>query len=384
MALLERIAATQLPNTLGDVPVLTKEDFARQAQASSAPLQFATSNSKVPAPYARPAHMGGLTADAFRLAGMTPDDAQLNLAAPAPHASAWMAQQGANAIGASLLNRDFTDWERPVRAETAHEATVLSSIPAKALELADEVESSHGPPAEVFPNLEVGFFTGHLLRPGTRRELCERWGLETTREFYGSSEAGMVAGAVDDSRRMVPLLHRLVLEIETEDGIIDIRDLTEPTEGSLLITDPARTAITLRRYRQGDWVRVYPAEPLPLITPLGRSDDAVDFDGALLHPGDLFDAVTEVFPTASNATAVVDDEDRPVSMQVYLEGVSDPNTEAFYEALCDRQPALRHAVGEGPAGRITTTALGDLDELPFDVSDGLKEQAIVFSSERPV
>lgn len=381
MSWLERIATIQLPNTVDDAPIMTKEDFARQAQASTAPLRFSTSRSGVSAPYARPEHMGRLTADAFRLAGMTPEDGQLNLAAPAPHASGWMAQQGANGIGATLLNRDFTEWDRPVRDGTAHEATVLSSIPAKALEMADTIESSLGSPAEVFPNLEMGFFTGHILRPGTRRELCDRWGLETTREFYGSSEAGMIAGAVDDSRRMVPLLHRYVLEIEVDEGIVDIRDVAEPTEGSLLITDPARTAVTLTRYRQGDWVRVYPDDPLPRITPLGRSDDAIDFAGALLHPGDLFDAINEAFPTARNATAVVDDTAQPISLEVFLEGVREPNDETLYEALCECQPALRQAIGETPTGRITAAAIDNLDVLPFNTTDGLKERDIVFMSD---
>ena len=382
MSILARIAATQLPNTLDDAPVMTKENYARQARGASTPLRFATSSSGVPAPYARLEHMGCLTADAFRLAGMTADDAQLNLAAPAPHPSGWMAQKGANAIGATPLNHDFTDWERPIREGTGAEATVLSSIPAKALDLADEVASAHGQPREIFPNLEVGFLTGHLLRPGTRRELRDRWGLETTREFYGSSEAGMVAGAIDESRRMVPLLHRLILEIEVNGEIIDIRDVDRPTEGSLLISDPARTSIDLTRYRQGDRVRVYPDDPLPRLKPLGREDDAVDFAGALVHPSDLFEAVDETIPTASNALAVVYDNEQQVSLEVYVEGLDDVDTIAFYETLCDRQPALRHAIGERPAERITAIAVEDLGSLSFVNDDGLKGRRIVFMSDR--
>lgn len=380
--MLERIAATQLPNTLDDTPVMTKEDFASQARDSSVPLRFATSSSGVPAPFARPEHMGRLTADAFRLAGMTADDAQLNLAAPAPHSSGWLAQKGASAIGATPLNRDFTDWERTIHEGTAAEATVLSSIPAKALDLANEVASTYGPPAGIFPNLEVGFLTGHLLRPGTRRDLRERWGLETTREFYGSSEAGMIAGAIDESRRMVPLLHRLILEVEVDDEIIDIREFDEPTEGSLLISDPARTSIDLTRYRQGDRVRVYPDDPLPRLTPLGREDDAVDFAGALVHPGDLFEAVDEAFPTASNALAVVYDTEKPVSLEVYIQGPNEVDTVGFYDALCNRQPALRHAIGERPGKRISATAVKDPNRLPVADDDGLKGQRIVFMSDR--
>lgn len=382
MITVRAIAGTQLPNTLGDAPVLTAEKYARQARSSAAPLRFATSRSGVPAPVARPEHMTRLCADAFELAGMTPEDGQLNLAAPAPHASGWMAQKGANTVGASLLNRDFTDWERPIDEGTASRATVVSSVPAKAQEMADEIKATQGSAADLFPNLEIGFFTGHLLRPGTRRRLRDRWGLEMTREFYGSSEAGMIAAAVDESRRLVPLLHRHILELEVDDEIVDIRELAEPTEGSLLVTDPARTSVNLTRYRQGDLVRVYPDDPIPRLMPLGRADDAVDFDGALVHPGDLFEAVDEVFPTGSDAIAVVHDAERPVTIEVHIEGATDAKSAAFYEALCTRQPALRHALGSNPEGRLTTRIVDDLDELSVADDDGLKERQIVFTSEQ--
>ncbi len=375
-----RIAATQLPNTLGDAPVMTKEDFAREAREASAPLRFATSQSGVPAPVATPTHVGRICADALRVAGLTTDDVHLNLAAPAPHASAWSANRGLARLGARSLNRNFTDWERPIEEGVASTATVVSSIPGKALDVADEVERSHGPPTEVFPSLDVGLFSGQLLRPGVRTELASRWGLETTREFYGSSEAFLVAAATDDSRRLVPLLNHHVLEIEVDGDIVDVRDVETPTEGSILITDPARSAVTLQRYRQGDWVRVHPDDPLPRITPLGRSDDAIDLDGALLHPADLFDAIGEVFPDEPTTVVYVHDADPPTTVEVFVEGAVDPRTDELHEALLARQPALGHAIGDAPGERIEVSPVADLGELSFLTEDGLKSQLIVFES----
>ena len=375
-----RIAVDQLPNTLGDAPVLTPAAYARQARAADAPLRFATSKSNVPAPIARPAHVARICADALRVAGITSASIHLNLGAPPPHASGWSANRGFTALGATALNRNFTDWERPIDAGEAGRATVLSSIPNKALDLADEIAAAHGSPATVFPNLQVGLFSGQLLRPTVRRTLADRWALETTREFYGSSEATLVAAADDESRRLVPLLHRFVIELETDTGIVDVRDVDEPTEGSILITDPARAAVTLRRYRQGDRIRVHPDDPVPRITPLGRADDAIDLDGAVLHPGDLYDAVEEVHQAARDAVAYVRDDDEPVTVELFVIGATGSRTAALYDALCERQPALAHAIGESPGERITVTPVDDVEDVPVVDRAGVKAQMVVFAS----
>ncbi|AUX09406.1 phenylacetate-CoA ligase [Halalkaliarchaeum desulfuricum] len=378
----QRIAATQLPNTLGDVPVMTKEEFARVARESDAPLRFATSKSGVPAPWAGIDHVARICADALRVAGVTDEAVHLNLGAPPPHSSGWSANLGFAELGATSLNRSFDYWERPIEEGVAETATVLSSIPGKAIDVAAEVEEAYGDPGDVFPNLSVGLLSGQLLRPATRRTIGEQWNLAETRELYGSSEASLVAAAPDESRKLVPLLNRHILEIEVGGDIVDVRDVETPTEGSLLITDPARSALTLRRYRQGDRVRVYPDDPLPRITPLGRADDAIDLDGALLHAADLFEAIGEVFPDASNTVVYVHDESPPTAVEVFIEGVADPRTDDLYEALLERQPALSHAVGEQPDDRIAVATVADIDDLPFLDDEGLKSRLIVFAAEQ--
>jgi len=377
-----RIAVNQLPNTLADAPVMDDAEFTRRARDAETPLRFSTSRSGVSVPIERPDHVGRICADALRVAGLAPTDVHLNLSAPVPHSSGWSANRGFYTLGATSLNRDFTDWERPVEDGSARTATVVSSIPGKMADLAEEIEAAYGPPEEVFPALEIGAFAGQLLRPNVRETIESRWGLSETREFYGSSEASMIAAATDGSRRMVPLLNHHVIEIEVDGEIVDIRDVSEPTEGEILITDPARSAVTLRRYRQGDRVRVYPSDPIPRITPLGRADDAIAVEGALLHPGDLYDAIHETFPEATTAVTYVRDAREPVTLEVFLEGTSEQRTDELYEALVSRQPALGHAVGERPDERLEITGVNDVRELPMVPETELKSQLVVFESDR--
>lgn len=380
MGTVRRIAATQLPNTLGNAPIMTKEEFARSANESDAPLRFATSRSEVPAPYADPDHVGRICADALMIAGVTQESVNLNLAAPPPHSSGWSVNRGVDTLGASSVNRNFESWKRPIEEGVAETATVVSSIPGKAIDIAHEVEAAYGEPENIFPNLEMGLFAGQLLRASTRQTLVEQWNLKTTREFYGSSEASLVAVAPDESRKLVPLLNHHVLEIEVDGEIVDIRDVETPTEGSLLITDPARSAVTLRRYRQGDWVRVYPDDPLPRIKPLGRADDAIDFDGALLHAADLFEAIEEVFSEGPDTVVYVYDEAPPTAIEIFVEADVEPQKDRLYEAVLDRQPALSHAVGESPDDRLSVTPVSELQELPFLDDGELKSQLIVYAS----
>lgn len=379
---LERITATQLPNTLGDEPPMSQTEYTEAAKRASEPLSFATSQSGVPAPFSDPRLIQRIVADSFRLAGMTSSDGQLNAAAPHPHLSGWAANLGAADIGATILNDDFSDWQTVIEEGRAGEATVIASLPSKALDVGQEVVAAYGPPNELFPNLRVGHFTGQVFRPSVRAELKAQWGLDTTREFYGSSESVMIAVAVDETRRLIPLLNHHILELEVDDDIVDIRDVNEVTEGSLLITTPARSALTLRRYRQGDWVRIYPDDPLPRITPLGRADEAIDFDGALVHPEDLFDAIADAFPVARNAVVFADDRAYPTTVEVFLEGVDQPGIEQFYAALSDRQPALRHALGERPHERIEVSGVEDISALPFVDDSGLKSTQIVFATDK--
>lgn len=379
MAGIDHIAANQLPNTLGDAPVTTGDEFARAAANVDAPLQFATSRSGVATPVTRPEHITGICRDCLGLAGFSADDVNLNLFAPPPHMSGWAARRGFSAIGGRSLNRNFTDWEDAIGE--ADRATAMSSIPGKALALADVIAEQHGEPATVFPNLEMGAFSGSPLYPSQRDSLKDRYGLASTREFYGSSEAALVAAATDESRELVPLLNRFVLEIEVDGRPVDVREVETPTEGSILITDPARTAVPLRRYRQGDLVRVIPADPLPRIVPLGRADNAINVEGAIVHPDDLWGAIDVVFPEATGIIVRVDDSRRPPSIAVHHDGRADDRAGALYDALCTRQPALEHALAGGPDDQLTVTAVESTADLPIPPGADLKPRQIVFEAD---
>lgn len=377
MGVIGRIADEQLPNRLADESVMTTEAFVRQAEAADAPYRFATSRSGKSSPYAGTERIASNCADAEALLGITPDDRLLNLLAPRPHLSAFAARAGARQLGASILTDSFDDLDAAIGDPAAASATAVLSIPSKASELADEMADRHGHPAEVFPNLELGLVGGELVRPDLRERLRETWGVAAVREFYGSSEAGLVAAGVDETRRLVPLLNHYVLELEVRGELLDIREIDSPTVGSLLITDPNREAIELVRYRQGDAVRVHPGEPLPRIEPLGRADDAISLAGAIVHPGDLYRAIATACGPAVEPAAIYDQTMSPPRLEVIVAGSDDDRRGAIHEQIRQEIPGLEHALTGTAAERLRIRQVNDLEVV--DPETARTEQIVVLT-----
>lgn len=380
MAGVSDIADAQLANTLTDEAVLTPAAFAERASSANAPHQFSTTRSGMPSVFASLDHVFRMCADALAVMGVGEEDVVLNLNAPRPHLSGVAARGGANTLGATVKNDHFEDYERVIEAGYASDVTVMTSIPSMATDLADEIEGAFADPIELFPRLALGLFGGEPLHPPQRRALRDRWGLDRTREYYGSSEVGLIAVGDDESRRLVPLLNHLIIELELDDGIVDIRDITEPTTGSILLTDPNREAVRLIRYRQGDLVRVYPDDPIPRIEPIGRADDAINLDGALLHSNDLEAAAINAFGDHVSLHALVHDVDHPTSVTIYVADGERAQLSTFFDELWSKQPALAHAIGDDRHDRIKVSFVPTLTDTPVPAPDVEDDGIVTFES----
>ena len=375
-----RIVTDQLPNMLSDEPVKTAEEFGRGARDADTELTFATSRSGMPSPVARPELVVGPCVDGMVLMGFG-DGGLLNLNAPEPHLSGWLGQRATDVLGAASYNDHFEDYHRVVERGRAEEMTALCSVPSMTVAKGEEVRKRYGEPSDVFPNLELGMLGGEIVRPSVRRRVKELWGISRTREYYGSSEASMVACAVDESRHLVPLLHRFVLEVEIDGEIVDVREPAEPTEGSILITDPAREAIDLTRYRQGDRVRVHPGDEIPRIEPLGRADNAINVEGALVHPADLYEIVGETFGEDADCLPYVLDATEPIVLEVFVVGASTDRTSAFFDRLFATYSDVEFALAGTVDEQIKVTYVDSIEDVPLPNAEELASRQIVFQSE---
>lgn len=398
---------------IDDHPPTTVADLAAaHADAGPATLAFRTSGSTgdpkgVPYGPSDVVDLAFAGARGFALAGVTADDATVNLGAPAPHISGWMLYAATRALGATPLNRNVTDWETVVGGEAAATATVVGSTPSVLRSVGRRLAAERVPPRELFPNLRLAPTGGEPTTPRMRADLKELWGFDSVQDTYGTTETGLVAAAVDESRLLVPLLDRFLLEVfphESDPGDpdtaavdggaldapagpdpVDVREVTEPTTGSLLITDPEREVVPLYRYRIGDVVTVHPASDVPRLEVLGREDNAVNLGGALLYERDVEQALDDVYGLALRtwkAFVARDDRDDPV-VRVYAVGSDlDDRPEAVRQRLFDHNAPVAEAFDLGAVGDIDVVVVPDLSavEAAEDVSfdDTRKTERFVF------
>lgn len=377
MTIIERIKREQLINTLTDEPVMTPVDFISASKAIDARFWFTTSRSEKRSPFNDLEHLGSMCADSLALLGVEPGATMLNLLAPEPHLSAFAANTGASYLGVKTLNETFEDYHHVIETGQATEVDAMVAVPSLAVAKAREIRVEYGEPNEVFPNLTLGMFGGEMLLPALRETVKTAWGLDEVREFYGSSELGLVAAGVDETRKLVPQLQHFIIEIETDETIRDIRDIDAPTEGSVICTSPHREAIELVRYRQGDRIRVYPYDGIPRIEPLGRSDNAINLAGAVVHPGDVYSAIEDAFGSGTEAVPYVYD-DLPTRLELFVIAAEIDRTDAFFEALYARNRALRYALETEERHLIAVTLVDEFDDIPVAIPDGWRNEQVVF------
>lgn len=383
MDLLTKIRENQIENTL-NAPVQTPEEvLASVPDEVEGGMVFETSGrsgSPKRIPCTTLEHVLGLAEDALRLAGFEGDVA-LDLGAPLPHPTGWGLREVMPRLGGRAVNEHFNDFGTVIEDGSSSEVTALFGVPNVARAIGEAIAEDYGPPAEIFPNLESIGVAGDFLTPDRRETLLDLWGATTVREMYGAAEVLAVAGAVDDTRRLVPFLHKLVLEIipnDDPDSIVDIRDVTEERRGSLLITDPAREAIDLTRYRIGDTVSVHPTGELPRITVLGREDDCINLSGALLYPSQIHETVGDTFGAGTDWVAKVSEHDYP-SLDFYIVN-GDGDGDRFLETLLERNGPVREAYNDvGVIESLDVHHVSSRDAIPnASIEGGIKAQHVVF------
>jgi len=385
MDLLTRIREEQLENTLAG-PVTSDEVFEGAPEEIEGGMVFETSGrSGEPKriPYADVEHVLGPISESLRLAGFSGHVA-LNLGAPLPHPTGWGLREAMERLGGRAANDHFRDVGTALEDGSPGEVTAVFGVPSVAEAVGREIAADHGPPSDLFPNVERIATAGDLLTENRRDTLRELWGADVIREIYGASEFMSIGAAVDDTRRLVPFVHRFVLEIVPDDDpdeIVDVRDVEGERRGSLLLSDPAREPVDLARYRIGDKVAVHEADGddgLPRLTVLGREDDSINLAGALLYPAQIHGAVREAFGPGVDWVVKASDREHP-KLDFYIVG-GDGDSEAFLDALFERNVPVREAYRDvGVVERIDVHYPGSREEIPgLTVEEGIKSQHVVF------
>lgn len=383
MDLLTRIRDEQLENTL-DAPVQSSSGVFDDAPTEIKDgMMFETSGSSGSAkriPYGDVERVIGPIAECLGLAGFE-DKVVLNLGAPRPHPTGWGLREAAPRLGGRAANEHFKDYRTVIENGSAEQVTAVFGVPSVTEAVGAEIAATDGPPSEVFPNVERIGTAGDLLTANRRETLMEMWDADVVREMYGASEFMGIAAAVDDTRKLVPLVNRFVMEIipdDAPDGVLDIRDVVGERRGSLLITDPARETVDLTRYRIGDKVAVYEGDDLPRITVLGREDDSINLAGALLYPSQIHEAIRATFGAGTDWVAKVADHEHPEVDFYVVDGAED--TEAFVEDILGRNGPVKEAYRDvGVIERFDVHYPDSREAIPgLTEAEGIKTRHVVF------
>jgi len=381
--MLSRIRDNQLENSI-DAPIKTSEDvFAETPEELAEGIIFQTSGSTGEpkrVPYKNPEDAASTMGTLFRLTGLE-NEVALNLGAPRPHPTSWVFDAGMERVGGRTVNQNFTDYATVLEEGSPEEVTALITAPNPGIAIGQEIATEYGSPAELFPNLETIVAGGDLVTAARREKLCDVWGADAVREAYGTTECITLASDIDGTRKLVPHLHRFIIEIipdDNPDEILDIREVSEPTRGSILITDPRREAVDLTRYKIGDKIEVTPTDDLPRITVLGREDNSLNLSGALLYPADIHDAVSETFGPDADWVIKAIEEEFP-AVEFYIVG-GDGDEDAFLDSLFERNGAVKEAYHDvGAIEALNVRAVDTFEDVLRVVSDQrMKSQQMVF------
>lgn len=312
---LQEILDKQIPNSLDTEPIVTKEELTnhteqKNVEESEILAETSTGSGKVALPVE---YLDQIVCNALRTLGIDEDDVILNLGAPQPHLSGIGIKRGGEAVGAEVLTDHSGEVEDII--ERSNEVTTVFSLPGMAKAKGKEIAEKWGKPAKIF-SPEKGIMAGEILTESYQELLVEQWGFDEVRETYASSEVGTILAEVGDNdlsehRKLVPQLDNVIIEIYPLSGdqdrmldpsgispkdLIDIREISEPTEGILYPTIPNY----IHRYEQADIVQIIPGEnmsenwpdELPAVEPLGRLD-CLNIAGAMVPEGKIERTLTQ-------------------------------------------------------------------------------------------
>jgi acyl-coenzyme A synthetase/AMP-(fatty) acid ligase len=308
--------------------------------------------------------------DAFKVLGLTSDDAILNLGAPEPHISGLLLEIAAMETGVSTYNRSLADYEQVL--ENGHNEAITTVIgqPLFLRSLAAELTTDERSASDLFPNVERVVSTGGNLLPRVRTQLERLWDPDRVQEAYASTEFGCIAVRPSMDELFVPMLdyHDIELLSDGADGpesLVAIDDLDEPTTGSLVVSTRNREAYSFDRYEIGDGARVVPTEDGPRFEVLGRTDDAVRFGAIVLYEGEVASALDAAYDqSVQDWRAVVDAND-----------VGDPGVTVYVtgDGIRDRTAEFREGLVEQSSAISTVDEFGIIDHIDVAVVDSLAD-----------
>lgn len=292
--------------------------------------------------------------EVFRRGGLIEDDVILNLGAPLePHhsQSAWIIERGANALGATVANSSYEDYESVIETGHSQRVTVVCGQPQAMRAIGQRIEATYGSLTRIFPAIRMGATGGGLVTAHLRANLKNLWGFEKIQNNYATTEGGEIAAAPDDTNRLLPVEDdSLILELlpERNDTYgpipVDIHDIEEVTSGALLVSDLERDIVPIVRYRVGDIVTVYPDAPRPRIEVLGREGETMLVGGALVYPSQIDGALAETYPASPPEWVAVVSQPDGISpaLDIYVLGESlVEKPDAVRQQLFDRSSPVK-------------------------------------------
>ena len=198
----------------------------------------------------------------------------------------------------------ISDWDRLAGLCAGLRPTTLFLAPGVALQ-ATRLFEQRGLLAELSGSVRTIMLLGEVSVPAMRRRLGEWWGAEVYDASYGSTETGTLAAACPADR-----LHLLTaahwFELASDAGPAP---LGSGGTGRLVVTPLNLYARPLLRYDTGDEVTVGTGcgcgRTTPVVTVLGRADDGLRIQGAVLSPH----LVEEVVYGTTTATGYLLDVD---------------------------------------------------------------------------
>ena len=234
----------------------------------------------------------------FEMAGLRADD---RLAFPfsfGPFLGFWAAFEGAARLGRLCLPGGGMSSAARLTFIEENQATVVCCTPTYALRLAEvAVEQGLDLPAGSVRMLIVAGEPGGSV-PSIRQQIENAWGARVI-DHWGMTEVGpLAAECVENPGGLHVLETECIAEIiDSATGLpFDLKDMTAPIRGELVITNLGRIGSPMIRYRTGDIVEL---DPLPC--PCGRQ--LLRLRGGIL--GRIDDMLTirgnNVFPTAVEA-----------------------------------------------------------------------------------
>jgi phenylacetate-CoA ligase len=267
-----------------------------------------------------------------------------------PFVGFWGAFDGGQRRGALCISGAAQSTVARLHAMLRHEITVLCCTPTYALHLAQTADDENIPIAD--GPLRMAIVAGEPggSQPGVRQRIESGLGIRVV-DHTGMTEIGAAAVECVENPGHVHLIESEYIAelVDSKDGSLlfsplrDAAELTEPTEGELVLTNLGRWGSPLIRYRTGDVVRLQTG-----VCPcgrhyirmvggiLGRTDDMIIIKGNNVYPSAI-DSLLREFEHIAEYRCEIADREGLTSLKIEIEPVSETvDTAALCEAVRDR------------------------------------------------